>query len=195
MVRHSDNIVSLNKRRTDAKKQVLERLYNEHGSRLRAFLRVRLNSDEDHEDLIQDVFVRLAGLDNLAEKLTRQTSSARAYVFSIANNLIVDLLRRKAVRRPHDVGQLEHMPDVEVNVSPESIVSTDEQLALVKQRILELSPRVQHAFVLSRFQFMNYRQIAAEMNVPVKRVEKYIAKALSRLREKREPESGHGTRS
>lgn len=186
MSRMTNNIVDLEGRPLESREQTLEMLYRQYSSPLRAFLRLRLNADEDHEDLLQEIFLRLAKMPGLANKMHNGVHNKQAYLFSIANNVIIDLLRHKAVRRPYDAGQLEHMPDVEMPIGPEIIASADEELAHAKKKIMALSPRVQKAFVLSRFKHMSYRQIAAEMNVPVKRVEKYIAKALSKLRDGRE---------
>lgn len=182
------NVINMVKRRHNKRDQVLDQLYREHSSYLRQFLKFRLDSDEDHEDVVQDVFLRLARMDNLAEQVGTDCNNPRAYIFTIANNIVVDLIRKKIVRRPHDVGQLEQIPEVEVSITPEVQAESAQELEIAKQIILGLSPRVQRAFVLSRFYFKSYKQISDEMGVPVKRVEKYIAKALTKLRDMVETE-------
>lgn len=188
MKQKRNNVINMVKRRHNKRDQVLDQLYREHSSYLRQFLKFRLDSSEDHEDVVQDVFLRLARMDDLAEKVGTECNNPRAYIFTIANNIVVDLIRKKIVRRPHDVGQLEQIPEVEVSITPEVQVESAQELEIAKQIILGLSPRVQRAFVLSRFYFKSYKQISDEMGVPVKRVEKYIAKALTKLRDMVETE-------
>lgn len=49
---------------------MLEQVFREHQPALRRFLRARLVQEVDQEEIIQDIFVRLAALDNVTEKLS-----------------------------------------------------------------------------------------------------------------------------
>lgn len=53
----------------------------------------------------------------------------------------------------------------------------------VRKAIANLPEKTQIVFVLSRYESMTYKEIASELNVSVKAVEKHISIALSRLRE------------
>lgn len=166
----------------------LEELFRAHRAALLAFLRTRLETDADCDDIIQDVFCRLAKMDDLPGKV-QSWNNSRAYLFSIAANLAVDEQRRRAVRRRHDAEQ-EHMnTDQHLTITPETIASDRQELDRVKQVITLLKPRVRQAFVLNRFRYLSYRQIAREMGIPVGRVEKYIARALVALRDAMDDDS------
>jgi RNA polymerase sigma-19 factor, ECF subfamily len=183
MAKPDNNVTELTSRRHELDEQVLERLYREHGSALRAFLWGRVSSQSDAEDIIQEVFSRLARLDGLKEKLAADRSDNRAFIFTAANNYIVDQERRKTLERrylstKHD---LEH--DTVLEITPEATAMARQELIMVKQAIANLHPAWRRAFVLSRFDSMSYRQIAEEMNISVKTVEKYITRALAKLRD------------
>mgnify|MGYP006279022673 CR=1 FL=1 len=67
--------------------------YREHAPGLRAFLRRRLRSAEQAEDLTQETFVRAMR----AEDRIEDESKVRAYLYRIATNLVLNLRRRPAV--------------------------------------------------------------------------------------------------
>lgn len=163
--------------------EILELLFREHEAALRSFLRVRVISKEDVEDVMQDVYIRLTKVDDLIEKVNRRNGSTRSYIFSIANNLVIDNARRQAVRRKYASEVQEGIHDTTfTDVAPETYAIAEQELERIKAIIMELSPKPRRAFLLSRFKYMSYGQIAEEMDVPVKRVEKYISKALSALK-------------
>ena len=167
----------------DHKGALLERAFQEHGPALQRFLRARLALAEDREDIVQDLFVRLARTDGLAEKLSERSGNTRSYLFSIATNLIVDMKRKQMVREAshHDSYEEEAAPTP--HPTPEMIIMTQEQVGVMKQLLATIKPKPRQAFVLSRYLHKSYSEIADEMGVSVSTVEKYVSSALSTLRE------------
>ena len=181
MSRRGDNIVSFHLH-SRGRGQVLEGLFNEHKSSLRAFLRGRLRDYADVEDVLQDVFTRLAQIPDLPEQLTAPVSECRPYLITIAHNIVVDRERHKAIKRSFleteaRVGQL----DV-YEITPEVSVQGIQELDILEQAILDLPEKWQKAFVLSRFRHMAYKDIAQLMGVTIRTIENYIAKSIIRLR-------------
>lgn len=162
----------------------LDLLFKEHETALRAFLRVRMVNQDDIEDLIQDVYIRLAKVNDLIEKVNRRNGSTRAYLFSIANNLVIDHARRRAVRQKYvNEQQLDNQDSYTGKETPEDYMMAEQELKRIKTVIMGLKPKVRRAFLLSRFRYMSYGQVAEEMDIPVKRVEKYISEALATIKE------------
>lgn len=168
-----------------AKDELLKNLYNEHGKALRTFLFSRVNALEELEDIIQEVFSRLAKIDNLQEKLSYGTRSSRAFLFTSANNYLVDLERRKLLERGYVSDKSLQNNNMLVEATPEAIVQAEEELALIKESIRKLRPVWRKAFVLSRFEHLSYQQIAGQMEISIKTVEKYITCALIEIRNDR----------
>ncbi len=177
----NDNVVGF-KPQQQARVQVLDQLFSQHGAHLRAFLRARVDTEEDVEDLMQEVFVRFARMSDLEEKLPKGQRQSRAYLFTTANNLIVDRERHKAVRRQYQERQWAGDSSVYYELSPEVTVSDIQELGVVEQAIMALPPKWRKAFVLSRFGHMEYQQIAKKMGVTTRTVENYISGALIRIR-------------
>ncbi len=172
-------VVSITDHQPESRGQVLARLCRDHESALQSFFRARLISPEDREDMVQEVFFRLARMESLAE-FEHMRKSPLAYLHAIANNLVVDYYRKKSTRQAYELQK----GDGSTNdvASPETLVSARQELARVRRIILNLSPRCRQAFVLNRFQHMSYRQVAEEMGISLSRVEKYMIRALLALR-------------
>jgi RNA polymerase sigma-70 factor (ECF subfamily) len=179
------NVVPLFRQSSKTRDELLRKQYHEHGGALRSFLCSRVSSYDEIEDIIQEVFSRLAKLDNLHEKFSYGSRSSRAFLFTAANNYLVDLERKKVLER-HYISEKSWQSDTFlVESTPEVLVQAEEELKLIKQSILSLPPKWRKAFVLSRFEHLSYRQIAGQMDISVKTVEKYITSALIQLRSDR----------
>ncbi len=168
-----------------SREPVLEKLYRDHGRELINFIRQRTRKvDEEPEDIAQEVFLRLARRGELLDNIEQGTVNKRPYLFSMANNLVVDLERRKTRLRKYKEAEQDHFdPDESLVIeTPESLMVLHGEVAIFKQVIAELKPAWRKAFLLNRFKYMSYQQISTQMGATVKQVENYIAQALVRLR-------------
>lgn len=175
------NVVDLTRRQQQTKAQLLEHVFQKHVAGLRNFIRGHMVPEEDLEDVVQDVFARLMSFGDLEAKLSANSGSNRAFILSIANNLIVDQVRRKRVRRNYDAKQQMDEAEKAYEISPEASVSASRELEFMKQVIMEMRPTWRNAFVLNRFKHMSYRQVADSMGVSLKQVEHFMAKAIDRI--------------
>jgi RNA polymerase sigma-70 factor (ECF subfamily) len=68
-----------------------QELWHALSDELRAFLRSRVRSESDADDILQDVFVRVV------EKIgsIRQADRIEAWVYQIARNAVADFYRRR----------------------------------------------------------------------------------------------------
>lgn len=176
-------LATLTEVKPETRQQALDRLYDEHAGALRRFIAVRVAGNFDVEDLVQEVYARLARMDAVPQKLPPGRRSTRAFLLTVANRLVIDRERHRGVRREHDerLRLLQDQHDAGFP-SPESIILARGDLDAVASAIEELKPRWRRAFVLNRFNNMSYSEVAKAMDVSTKTVEKYIGKALLRLR-------------
>src|SRR5688572_21855438 len=78
----------------DVAMQIKEQTFLKEKDRLLSFIRNRVSSSEEAEDILQDVFYQfVAGYDTI-ESLDRVTS----WLFSVARNKIIDRYRRDSSR-------------------------------------------------------------------------------------------------
>lgn len=176
-----NKMIDLESRRRN-KKQLLEDLFNEHSAALRAFLSGRTGNQAEAEDLLQEAFVRLARIENLVERSDKKIGNIKSFLFTTANNLATDSERRRAVRRKYQENEGKQLNKMVFEITPEVSLTAHYELKIIKNAILELPPTWAKAFTLSRFKYMSYKEVAEEMQVSAKTVEKYINKSLVRLR-------------
>ena len=166
----------------EAKKGLLERTFREHEPDLRRFLRARVAAQEDRDDVVQELFLRLARIEDLAERLAENSGNTRSYLFAIATNLIVDQQRRAAAQRADKTNSLEEEAIPTTHPTLESVVATREQLETMMELLKKMKPKLRQAFVLNRFKHKSYPEVAKEMGISVASVQRYIATALTSLR-------------
>jgi len=164
--------------------QLLKQLISEHDSALRRFVRVRVGSSADCDDLVQEVYARLAQIEGLEVRLEQRLDTARNYLFQIAANLITDKFRKAKVRKESD-----HISDEAIAMhstlsSPDRQLEGKRKLQLIQKALGTVKPEYQQAFLLSRMDNMSYREISDTMGVSVSTVEKYISAALVTLRDR-----------
>lgn len=72
----------------------IERLYDDHASALFAFLLNLLRNEADTQDVLQEVFVKLARRAGLLDGVRDE----RGFLLRLAHNMAVDLMRRRGAR-------------------------------------------------------------------------------------------------
>ena len=167
------------------KDQFLAELVALHGVPLEKFLTRKLGNPEDAAEVAQDAFLRLHRMQE-----PENLDNARAFLFQVANNLAIDQLRRRKLHFRFLNTEKNLAPEgepIDINAiaaSPEQIITAREKLAAIYQAVDELPFKVKQAFLLHRSKGLSYNDIAAQMNVSVSSVEKYILQALKHCRAK-----------
>ena len=169
--------------------QLLERLKNDYEAafkvifndfypKLYYFVLEFIPLKDAAENIVQDTLVTLW---NKRNEL-KDDSNLTSYLFTVAKNNALKKLRdkkysQKLFSNTIDVGELD------LNVEALSTVDTSvcafmdiEQI--IKETLASLPPQVRKVFELSRFQEMKNREIAEELNISIKTVERHISKGI-----------------
>lgn len=181
----NDNIVSLASRERPERRRLVEQLFDEHARALRLFLMGWSVPQDQVDDLVQELFTRLMGVDGLERKMSARTGSNRSYLLTMANNMIVDRQRKSQVRRAYLAEQREIEPRRMDERTPERIVAAQLELEAMRSVIRNMRLNWRVAFILQRFGNMSYEDIAIHMGVTVRQVERYMVRAMRRIREER----------
>ncbi|THF60184.1 sigma-70 family RNA polymerase sigma factor [Pseudothauera rhizosphaerae] len=152
--------------------QQVETLYAGHHNWLRGWLLKRLGDSCTAADLAHDTFVRL---------LTRQEAVAieepRAYLTCIANGLVINLRQRRALERAY-LEVLAGLPEPMAPSAEQRQIAIDALMRI--DRLLDgLPARVREAFLLSQLDGLKYAEIALQLNVDLRSVKRYMAKAFA----------------
>ena len=107
-------------------------------------------------------------------------------LFRIALNAFNDRSRRGATRADGAHLSLDDgIVDLPSSDVPhEKRIADQQELALIRETILQLPERCRQIYLLNRIEGLSYTQIARHCGISVKVVEKQITKALATLRER-----------
>lgn len=152
-------------------------IYRRYGERLADFAASKLYSLDDARDVLHDLFVKL-----WADRHSIQiTGSLQSYLFSAIRYRIVDKIRRNITRK-------EYAALVQILEKP-YLASTDQQLQMkeletsINNALLELPPKTQHIYQLSRQEHHSVAEIAQLLNLSEQTIKNQLTLALKHLRQ------------
>ena len=147
-----------------------------------------VGNSEEAEDLAQEVFLRIYR----SRKKYRPKAKFATWLFTIANNLALNVLRNRQ-RRPlmpldvHDSGPLGPRPAEQLvqnrDAAPSSSLQQAELTARIRLALDQLNERQRMAVILNKFEDMGYAEIAEVMGLTSKAVKSLLSRARCRLRE------------
>ena len=158
-------------------------LFDRHRAELHRFLVARCGSAADAEDHMQDLWLKLQAL------RPGPIANGRAYLFRVANNLVLDKSRsalREAARQGRWVAEEHGAGEVQDRVDPACLADESlahaEELALLHRAVNALPQGAQRALKLYRFDGLNQTEVAGQMGISRSAVEKHLAVAMKHLR-------------
>lgn len=160
----------------------LIRLYLERRTDLVRFFTMRLRSVAAAEDLVQDIYVRLSGLEQPAE-----IQNPMAYLYRLGSNLMLDRLRGERRMAHRDGAWLDSQTtrvgteEISSEPSAETAVAARQRLALLTAAISELNPQTQRIFRMHKFEGLTHPEVAAALGISRSAVEKHMMAALKHL--------------
>lgn len=157
-------------------------LYLERRTDLVRFFTVRLRSAAAAEDLVQDIYVRLSGMEPGTE-----IQNPTAYLYRLGSNLMLDKLRGERRTAHRDGAWLDTQTtrvgvhEVSAEPSAEAAVAARQRLALLTEALTELGPQTQRVFRMHKFEGMSHPEVAAALGISRSAVEKHMMAALKHL--------------
>lgn len=152
----------------------LERLYDAHASGLFHYLVTFTKNEADARDLLQDLFIKLARLDELSA-----LQNGKAFVFRLAHNLALDWLRRRKVRWDseerliHELeGGIQAPPDPDTSVLAKHFAEAMQSLPEEQRTIAQLK----------LWDGLTFEEIAQAQNIPLNTAASRYRYALDKLR-------------
>jgi RNA polymerase sigma-70 factor (ECF subfamily) len=153
---------------------LIDELYKNHRGWLHQWLRQKLGNTEQAADLVQDTFIKL--LQTRDELLG--IKEPRAYLTSIAKNLLIDQVRRKRIEQAYldGLSQMEYMLDAVA--SPEDQMQIIQALEQLCKALEGVSAKAQQAFILHYLEGYTHKETAQQLGVSSKMIQKYLASCL-----------------
>jgi len=156
----------------------------QYRAELARFLAARCGDAALAEDLLQDLWIKAAS------QPAGPIANPRAYLFRMANNLVLDHRRaeHRAMARDREWIEADGPAPAEAEDRADPAMPADEAIAreqeaeIVRAAILRLPPGAQRAFRLCRIEGRKLEEAAQILGISRSGVEKHLAVAMKNLR-------------
>lgn len=168
-------------------KRNIASIVSDYGKRLFGFVRGKVQSEEDAEDIMQDVWYQLSNLTNIDD-----LESASGWLFQVARNKITDLYRRKKPDPLDDYGYEDEEGEFQFKEILLLDDSNDPDLALFKDlfwkellaALDELPENQKQVFVWNELDDLTLQEIADQTGENLKTIISRKGYAVKHLRKK-----------
>jgi RNA polymerase sigma-70 factor, ECF subfamily len=159
-------------------RQAFEGLFRQYAKPL-FYYAAKFIDDEAARDIVQDVFAKLWS----DEQITIR-KSLNALLFTMVRNGCLQQLEKQKVRSKYLAASKLAIQEEELRYYMDEKTSLIEQEMEIRlnQALNTLPDRCRQIFIMSRFQNKKNREIAGELEISVKAVEKQISRAMAILR-------------
>jgi RNA polymerase sigma-70 factor (ECF subfamily) len=157
----------------------LLRLYLEKRASLVRFFAARLGSVAAAEDLVQELYLKLAALDPAAK-----VDNPSAFLYSAGHNLMLDRLRQDKRTGLRDGAWHEAQELLQGEPAVDDALASRRRLARLAAIVEDMPAKMSQAFRLHKLDGLSQADTAREMKISVSAVEKHISAALKTLLKK-----------
>lgn len=167
----SEDLNNIVKRLIKDDKKALDEIYNLFYPRLYIFSKSFLKIDDDINDILQDVFVKIW----MCRKNINNLETFNAYIFTITKNAIVSYFREK-IKSQDFANRVKNQAVNEIAYS-ESSYEYEEMREKASLIIEQLPDKRKQAYMLCREAGLSHKEVAEKMGISVKTVEDHIMHA------------------
>lgn len=145
------------------------------------YFRIRLRSEAAAEDLVQDIFVKIAGLPS------EDIGNPAAYLYRLGTNLMLDRIKQqsRSARRDADWRDSETVTaggeDIAQAPPADEALAARQRLDQIIATVSDLPPQVKEAFRLHKLEGLTHAETAKAMGISRSSVEKHIMASLKRI--------------
>jgi RNA polymerase sigma factor (sigma-70 family) len=155
----------------------LDRLARRYYTPLASFFRKRTRDAQEVQDLVQQVFLRLAQHRELGT-----VRNEEGYLFQTASNTLKDHFRNVSVRDRFLAERRARIQDEDgSDFSTERVLLAREGTELLAQALRDLPERTRDILMLRCFEGLKYGEIARLQGLSVRSIEKHLQRALAHV--------------
>lgn len=151
-------------------------LYVRYKDKLRYFCISLLKSNEEANDIVQEIFVRIWE----SRSFIHPDLSFSSFLYTMARNRILNFFRDMDVETKVKSVLAMQTPEEDDPVNSEIIYS--EYQRILKEAIHSLPPQRQKIFNMSRMENLSHKEIAARLGISVNTVQDHISEALRTIK-------------
>jgi len=156
------------------KESIFSDFFKKNSKSLRNYLLYKFGNQDQAEDMTQEAFIKL--WQNCKDV---PLEKAKSYIYAIANNSSLNIIAHEKVKLNY---QKTNTTNDRLNENPEFLLEETQFKDKLLTAIDQLNETQRTAFLMHRIDGKKYAQIAEELDISVKGVEKRIHLALVELR-------------
>lgn len=159
--------------------EALEEVYDRYERAVYAFAYRIVHDTMAAEEVVQELFMRVW---NHAERYDRGQGKLSTWMFTIARNIAVDMLRRKSSRAAADaVGDevLQVLPDTATDVEQEVTMNWERER--IREAMMELREEQQQVIESIYFQGLTQHEVSEKFSIPLGTVKSRVRLAIRQL--------------
>lgn len=147
----------------------------EHQINIHKYLRNYLKKEHDIEDILQEVYIKAV---KVAECKEQEISQPKAFLFTVAKNLALNELTKKANRITRYIDEVSEESISLHSQSIEADFENKEKLSIYAQAVSELPEKCRQVYLLRKVYAFSYKEIAAQLGITVSCVEKHLSEGI-----------------
>jgi RNA polymerase sigma-70 factor (ECF subfamily) len=156
--------------------RAFELIFDRSKGRLKGFLRKVLPGGEDEESVLQEIYLKLW----TTRIFIQPDKNFEAYFFSIARNLVIDVMRKRLHRQKYLEDLYRQLKENQKNgLDTCAAVEYSELERKIFSLMQQLPEKRREIFRLNRIEGLTYREIALKLNISENTVDSQIRKALA----------------
>ena len=148
-----------------------------HDASLKAYLRHAYPAVRDPEDVVQESYLRV-----WKTRSAHPIRSAKAFLFTVARRLALDVLRRERRSPVESVGELPALGVLDDGPAVPDVVNQQEKVELLIAAIDVLPARCREVVILHKLRLLPAREVAERLGISEKGGEIQVKRGLDRVR-------------
>ena len=140
---------------------------------LRAYLQKRFPALPDHDDLLQETYVR-----TLRAYEGGRVTHAKAFLFTTARNAAIDFFRRRRGQDHSEISEVSAMPVLEESPGVGEVMEHEQRLEVLLEAILALPERCRQVMMLRHLDGLAYKEIAERLGISPETVKVHMIKGV-----------------
>ncbi|MDR2815961.1 MAG: RNA polymerase sigma-70 factor [Proteiniphilum sp.] len=164
---------------TELYRKKFEEIFIQYFPKAKAFAAILLKSEQEAEDVAQDIFVKLWEQPDLWEG-----NLVRNYLYTMVKNHVFNRIRRKNIESEYINSRMNlYSPDeIAEFKDPLDEIYLEELQLLLKLSLEQMPDKRRQVFEMSRFEHLSNHEIAEKMNLSVRTVEHHIYLTIKELK-------------
>ncbi len=140
------------------------------------YIYYKIGNKEEAEDLVQDVFVRLIGYQQML-----RVDTIKHFIFTISRNLLYDYFRHH-YKRLEVTSYIYDQRETCTNETEEQVITRD-LLLLEKKKVAQLSEQRRKVYMMTRFENKTLPEVSRILNLSSRTVENHLFASRKMIRE------------